>query len=124
MNVGAKIKKVRELRDYTQEYMAQALKISQSQYARIERDQAELNFSRLQQIAELLQIDPVQLILFDGNQYFNTVSHSQVQLVSGQYYDNRYLGDEERVLYEKHIAKLEEEVVYLRALVNRLSESV
>lgn len=38
MSVGKKIKQFRELRDYTQSYMADRLDISTSGYGKIERD--------------------------------------------------------------------------------------
>lgn len=39
LQVGQKIKKIRELRNYTQEYMAEQLGMSQTGYGNIERDE-------------------------------------------------------------------------------------
>ncbi|HXA02953.1 MAG TPA: helix-turn-helix transcriptional regulator, partial [Cytophagaceae bacterium] len=43
MSVGSKIKKIRELRNYTQEYMADRLQMSQSGYSKIETDEVDVN---------------------------------------------------------------------------------
>ena len=57
MNIGNNIKQIRELRNYSQEYMAQELGISQSTYARIESGTVIPKVDRLQRIAEILEID-------------------------------------------------------------------
>jgi transcriptional regulator with XRE-family HTH domain len=57
MNVGNNIKQIRELRNYTQEYMAQKLSMSQSAYARIESGTIIPEVDKLQRIAEILDID-------------------------------------------------------------------
>ena len=87
MEIGTKIRKLRELKDYTQAYMAESLNISQSQYARIENNQVDISFTRLQQVAKLLDVELKQLLSLDVLQYFNQVSHSQIG--SGQYIDQR-----------------------------------
>lgn len=67
--------------------MAESLNISQSQYARIENNQVDISFTRLQQVAKLLDVELKQLLSLDVLQYFNQVSHSQIG--SGQYIDQR-----------------------------------
>ncbi|MDR0364522.1 MAG: helix-turn-helix domain-containing protein [Bacteroidales bacterium] len=57
MNIGSNIKQIRELRNYSQEYVAQELGISQSTYARIESGTIIPKIDRLQRIAEILEID-------------------------------------------------------------------
>jgi transcriptional regulator with XRE-family HTH domain len=55
--MGSNIKQIRELRNYSQEYAAQELGISQSTYARIESGAIISKIDRLQRIAEILKID-------------------------------------------------------------------
>lgn len=52
---GNKIKKLRELRNFTQGYMAEKLGISQSNYARLENDEVGISNERLKQIADVLE---------------------------------------------------------------------
>ncbi len=65
LNVGNKIKKLRELRNFTQDYMAEALQMSQAGYGKIERDETDISLSRLQQITEVLKVGLNDLIGFD-----------------------------------------------------------
>ncbi|TAE49422.1 MAG: XRE family transcriptional regulator, partial [Cytophagales bacterium] len=54
MEIGKKIKKLRELRNITQEYMAEKLDTSQQNYSRWEKGEIEITVSRLEQIAKIL----------------------------------------------------------------------
>lgn len=51
-HIGYKIRKLREIRNYTQEYMADSLNISQNAYSRIEREETEPPLSRIEAIAK------------------------------------------------------------------------
>jgi len=60
--VAANIRKVREYRDYTQEYLAMKLGISQNAYSKIELAYTRITLERLIQIAAILEIDVITLI--------------------------------------------------------------
>jgi len=60
--VAANIRKIREFRDYTQEYLAMRLGISQNAYSKIELAYTRITLERLIQIAAILEIDVVALI--------------------------------------------------------------
>jgi transcriptional regulator with XRE-family HTH domain len=70
VNLGQKIKKLRELKNYTQQHLADELGISLSGYGKIERDQTEITMARLLEIAKILKIDLFSLIHFNGNDVF------------------------------------------------------
>lgn len=55
-NIISNLKKIRERKGYSQEYMALQLAISQASYARIENQETKLTIERLQQIAIILEI--------------------------------------------------------------------
>lgn len=77
MEIGQKIKKIRELRNYSQEYLAERLGISQVSYSRIENGQTRLDLQRMKQIAEVLEVDPVMLLSFDESFVFNNCNQPQ-----------------------------------------------
>ena len=54
-NLGLKIKKLRELKNLTQEHVAHALGLNQSAYSRLETGDTEISFSKIEKIAELLK---------------------------------------------------------------------
>ena len=61
-HVAENIRKVREYRNYTQEYLAAKLCISQNAYSKIELGYTKITVDRLLHIAEILDTDPYQLI--------------------------------------------------------------
>ena len=60
------IRKIRELRNYTQEYMADQLGLSVSGYGKIERSDSDINLSRITQIAEILNVSRTALLEFNS----------------------------------------------------------
>lgn len=71
MKIGDNIKKLRELKNYTQAYMANQLELSLASYGRIERDDTDITISRLTQIAAILETSLSNILNFDSNQVFN-----------------------------------------------------
>jgi transcriptional regulator with XRE-family HTH domain len=62
------IRKIRELRNYTQEYMADQLGLSVSGYGKIERSDSDINLSRITQIAEILNVSRAVLLEFNSDE--------------------------------------------------------
>jgi transcriptional regulator with XRE-family HTH domain len=75
LNIGNKIKKLRELRNLTQEHMASSLGLSQSAYSRMELGETEITFSKLEKISEELGMKPEELIAFNENMVFNVMNN-------------------------------------------------
>ncbi len=57
-----KIKKVREAKGYSQEYLAYCLKVKQSTYQKIESGKLSLRLPYLLSIISVLEIEPDQII--------------------------------------------------------------
>ncbi len=66
MSVNEKIRKVRESKAWSQEQMAEKLNMSLNGYAKIERGETKLYLDKLEQIAQVFDIDVVELMQFDG----------------------------------------------------------
>ncbi len=109
MEIGTKIKKIREYKNFTQEHMAEQLGISQSTYSRFEKDDSDLTISQIHQIAELLDVKVEDLINVKEqlviNNYESTITH-QAHLIN-------VISEKERELYEKTIKLLEDKIKYL-----------
>lgn len=54
INLSNKIKKIREIKGFSQEYVATKLNITQNSYSKIERGETNLNFSKLNEICEII----------------------------------------------------------------------
>lgn len=65
MKVGFKIRKIRELRNYSQEFMALELGISQRSYSSIELDETSPTMERLSKIAVLLGVTVNDIVCFE-----------------------------------------------------------
>ncbi|WP_032803556.1 helix-turn-helix domain-containing protein [Haemophilus sp. oral taxon 851] len=66
MSVNEKIRKVRESKTWSQEQMAEKLNMSLNGYAKIERGETKLYLDKLEQIAQVFDIDVVELMQSDG----------------------------------------------------------
>lgn len=68
--IGEKIRKIRNLRGYSQEYMGARLKMSQNNYSRIELDQINLTLNTLTEIASVLDIGVQEIMSFNETNLF------------------------------------------------------
>ena len=64
--VASNIRKVREYRNYTQDYLAAKLEISQNAYSKIELGYSKITLDRLFHIALILEVEVTQLLYFDS----------------------------------------------------------
>lgn len=108
-NIGFKIKKLRELKNYTQEYMAEKLNISQSSYARFEKEDSDITVSKLTQIADVLEVNLNDLLNFNSNYIFNNYSKTTNGFNIG---NSNYEKD-----YINHLTK---EIEHLRNVLDKL----
>jgi transcriptional regulator with XRE-family HTH domain len=113
LNIGDNVKKFRELKGFTREQMADYLNLSVSAYGNIERNKTDLTISRIQQIAEILEVDMGQILNFDASQVFN-IAHNEVIQGSNSKVENHNHPDEYK---EKYIQMLEKEIERLKKIV-------
>lgn len=57
---------IRRVREYSQDFMAYKLSISQNAYSKLESGKTPLTMDRFFKIAELLHVSPVQLLAREG----------------------------------------------------------
>jgi transcriptional regulator with XRE-family HTH domain len=75
MKVSEQIKFIRTLRGWTQENMAHKLGISTHAYAKIERGETDVNLSRLEQIAQVMEIELPRLLELNDKNVFNSTGN-------------------------------------------------
>jgi transcriptional regulator with XRE-family HTH domain len=119
--LASKIKLLREVHNFTQEYVASTLEISQNTYSLIEKGETKLTLERLEKLAKLYKMDLVDLIRLNEQTYIHTITHSQ-GVCSQQVTINHPLADEERELYRSTIERLERENEKLHKLIEKLTE--
>ena len=107
--IGTKIKKIRELKNLTQEYMAEKLGVGQSTYARFEKEDSDLTFSKLKNVAEALDVTFDELINFNEKSIFNNYGSFKANQI-GTYFE---YPTELIQLYKDKIKLLEEKIAGL-----------
>jgi transcriptional regulator with XRE-family HTH domain len=113
------IRRLRVLRNYRQDYMAEQLGISQNAYSRLENGETKLDVERLRKIAEVLEVG-VEDLFNPEALVFNT--HNQ-QGSNGLPVEHNQMGISEealRLITERYEAQLAE----LRAINERLLKVV
>ena len=118
MEIGIKVKKLRELRNFTQEYMAKNLDMTTSGYGKIERDESVVSYQKLEKIADILGIKIEDIINFNEKLVFN-VMHNQT---GNGYVVNNGITEEAKNLYEQVIANQKDEINNLRRIIEKLQE--
>ena len=98
MSVNEKIRKFREAKDWSQEQMAEKLNMSLNGYAKIERGESKIYLDKLEQIAQVFDIDVVELMQSDGKNIF-----FQIESPLGSVYQG---GGETQLLIEVERLKL------------------
>jgi transcriptional regulator with XRE-family HTH domain len=90
------------LRNYSQEYVASRIHVSQTTYSKIENGSTKLDIIRFMGIAKALEVDPEIFFKFDPklplNKYVKPDKHIE-------YFQN--ISDEARTKYEEKIRNLE-----------------
>jgi transcriptional regulator with XRE-family HTH domain len=74
MKIGQKIKKLRELKNFTQEYMAVQLDMSTGNFSRLERDEVPLTINKLNSISKILGINYLDILTFDEKSVFSFIN--------------------------------------------------
>jgi len=91
VKIGNNIKKLRELKNYTQEYMASQLEMSQGGYGKIERGETDISLSKIDAIAKILGVNVSMILDFDDKIFFNINQNSneQVETLAGVIFENK-----------------------------------
>lgn len=85
VNINDSIKNIRELKNYTQEYVADRLGMTQAGYSKIEKGISKVSLQKLQEIAAVLEVSMQNIIQFESEQYFEKRSKENVSTKSTDY---------------------------------------
>ena len=128
MQIGSKLKRLREMKNLKQEDIAKKLNISKQAYSKIERDETKLDVDRIIDLSEIFEVSPEELLKGD---YCNVNLNQPKECDNQQFSGNQstinnhyYYGNEQVPLLQKTIDSQQEtikrqeaEIAYLRKLV-------
>lgn len=109
--IGKNIRVVREVRGFSQEYVAKKIGISQRTYSNIETDKSKVDTEIIKSIAETLDIDPIRLLSFDEKMLFSNCNNS------GNLNTYHQVLDKENDALKNHVQQLQKEVEFLKGEV-------
>lgn len=109
-----KLKQIRELKNLSQEYIATQLGLSVRAYSKIETGETQLTINRLNEISNIMGVDPIEVLGFDEKQVFNNCKQE------GNIGINHINLPEKLVQqYEETIQSLKEQVSLLKLLIDK-----
>jgi transcriptional regulator with XRE-family HTH domain len=112
--IHEKIKNVRVLRNYTQQHLADMLNISKQSYSKIESGETDVAYSRIEEIAKVLEVTPEFLASFDAKNLLNIHnSNTGAGLITGVLISGQH-DTAQITLYLQEIDKLKKEIEFLK----------
>lgn len=130
MKIGQRIKKMRELKNFTQGYVAEKIGISQAAYSDIEKDKTDVSMSRLEQIATVLEVTPTNILTFDEKIVFNVQENKGLANIFKNTTDTAIIDrieaatqnriTELKALYEDRLADKDKEIARLSTLLEKV----
>jgi transcriptional regulator with XRE-family HTH domain len=115
-----RIKYFRQTKGWSQEYVASCLAISTNAYGCIERGTTEVTYTRLEQIAQLFEIDLPELLGLGKSNFYNSNRDNVT------YYQNSPVNTELGHELEKKellLAERDKEIQHLNEIINLLKKT-
>jgi transcriptional regulator with XRE-family HTH domain len=109
-----KIKQIRELKNFTQEYVAQQLGLSTRAYSKIETGETQLTINRLNEISAILEVQPMEVLGFDDKKVFNFYNSNDINNVKNMNMPEKLIQQ-----YEETIQALKEQIAVMKLLMNK-----
>lgn len=108
--IGERVKNIREQRNYSQQYVASKLGVSQKAYSKIETGETKLSVDNLMKLSEILETTINDLLDTVGNAVYNNLgTHNGEGVVI-----HKTTTDKINELYEKIIKAKDEEIQRLK----------
>ncbi len=101
--ISTKIRRFRESKDYTQEYMARKLNISQNSYSRLEKEPENMSLKRLEDICQILEVGLREVIDSKESSVYYNKNEAEYQ----NSYGNIIIHNYPQELMEKMLDRLE-----------------
>lgn len=120
MTVQSNIRHLREQKNLTQEQMAEKMGMSKNGYTKIERGETQLKIEKLEQIANIFNVDIQDLLKTDRD--FNLLLGDNNGNYANKYYDNQQEIEKLQLiiqLKDELLAQKDKEIELLRKLLEK-----
>ena len=112
------IKKYRELKGFSQEYMAHQLNVNQSTYAKMENSSTKITIDKLFSVAKLLETDVSEILDLKNQTIFNQTDNETANAfgkVEHYYQENKEVYQELLKAKDEQIALLKEQIIFYKS---------
>ena len=113
--IGKNIRKFRELKGYSQEYMANEMELTQASYAKLESNSTKISVERLFTIAKLLETDVADILELNKQ----TIYHQDIKEHSIGHQEVQNLHQDNKEDYEKLLQSKDEQIALLKSLLSQ-----
>ncbi len=115
--IGFNIRKLREKKGFSQEYIAEKLGINQSTYGKLERNISNITLDRLYKIANVLEEDIITLLnISRESTFFNQANQGNGHVETTQN-DFKIIIEELKLTYEKMLVIKDEQIDFLKNIL-------
>jgi transcriptional regulator with XRE-family HTH domain len=128
MNISDRIKFMRIFKNWTQEDMAEKLNMALSGYSKIERGETDIHFSRLQQIADIFDIELSYLIGLNEKNVLNMIESCNNHTNSTVVLSNIHISTTDAELkeqinkYKQLVGEQAKEISYLKEIIELMKK--
>ncbi|MFN7911835.1 MAG: helix-turn-helix domain-containing protein [Bacteroidota bacterium] len=124
MDIGSNIKKIRELKNFNQNYVATALGISQKSYSNIEKSKNKITIELIQKIAEVLNVSFSKIVELNTEVILNNYNQKggigQINTSSNQ----NAMADNTMELFEKILLEKDKQIELLKKTIDLLESQL
>ena len=116
--IAKNIKKYRELKGFSQEYMAHQLSVNQSTYEKIENSSTKITIDKLFSVAKLLETDVSEILDLKNQTIFNQTDNETANAfgkVEHYYQENKEVYQELLKAKDEQIALLKEQIIFYKS---------
>ena len=116
--IAKNIRKYREIKGYSQEYVAHQLNINQASYAKLENNSTKITIDRLFSIAKLLETEISEILDLKNQTIFNQTDNEIANAfgkVEHYYQENKEVYQELLKAKDEQIALLKEQIIFYKS---------
>lgn len=114
MTLGEKLKKARINKNFSQEYLAEVLNVSQKTYSNFENDKSKPDFHQVENIAKTLDVSVLDFLSGDSI----TVNQTNNEIAVAQNYAPITSSEKLIEQYEQRLKDKDAEIAFLKQLLH------
>ena len=118
--IAERVRKMREFKGFSQDNLAHDLGLSLRQYQRLEKGEQEISISKLELIANILKVSPLEIFGINDKYIIENCNNSGV----GEHFTVNNVSEQLIRSYEDHILSLKKEIDLLTERLKRRDDAL